>query len=113
MGIIAAKNKLKEIISFELLDTQGSINTKGNYIHLSTTSKHSPLETKYSFIISIVGFTLTSSEDAIEPILVKALEDIYEYEISYAKDLEPSSKVIKFDELFAYELRVSIVDKTK
>ena len=30
-----------------------------------------------------------------------------------AKDLEPNSRVIKFNELFAYELKISIIDKTK
>lgn len=113
MGVAAAKDKLKEIISFDLIDTQGSINTKGNYLHLHSTSKYSPLETKFTFIMTIVGLSLIGSEESIEPILTKALGDIYDYEISNAKDLEPSSRVIKFNELFAYELKISIIDKTK
>lgn len=113
MGVAAAKDKLKEIISFDLIDTQGSINIKGNYLHLHSTSKHSPLETKFTFIMTIVGLSLIGSEESIEPILTKALEDIYDYEISNAKDLEPSSRVIKFNDLFAYELKISIIDKTK
>ncbi|MGE4382270.1 MAG: hypothetical protein AB7D41_03635 [Arcobacter sp.] len=113
MGVVAAKDKLKEIISFNLIDVQGEINTKGNYVHLNSTSKASVLETKYNFIVTIAGHSLTGSEESIEPILTQALKDIYNYEISNAKDLEPSSKVIGLNELIGYELKISIIDKTK
>lgn len=113
MGLNIAKKKLKEIISFDLIDVQGAINTKGNYIHLSGTSKHSPLETKYNFVITIVGVSLIDSEDAIEPILTKALNDIYDYEISNAKNLEANSRIIKIEELLGYEIKVSLIEMTK
>lgn len=113
MGVTSAKDKIKEIISFNLINVQGSINTKGNYIHLNGTSKHSPLETKYNFVITIVGLSLIDSEDAIEPILIKALEDIYNYEISNAKNLEASSRIVKIDELIGYEIKVSLIEMTK
>lgn len=113
MGVVAAKDKLKEIISFNLIDVQGEINTKGNYVHLNSTSKASVLETKYTFTVSIIGHSLTGSKDSIEPVLTKMLEDIFKYEISNAKDLEASSKVIQFDELLGYELKVSITCNTK
>jgi hypothetical protein len=113
MGVVAAKDKLKEIISFDVIDVQGVINTKGNYVHLNGTSKHSPLETKFTFIITIAGLSLSGSEDSIEPVLTKALEDIYNYEISNGKDLGSNSRVTKIDELLAYELKVSIIAKTK
>ncbi len=113
MGIAAAKEKIKEIISFDLINVQGSINTKGNYIHLSGTSRHSPLETKYNFVITITGVSLIDSDDAIEPILIKALDDIYEYEISNAENLEASSKIVKIEDLLGYELKVSLIEMTK
>ncbi len=113
MGLKVAKNKLKEIISFDLIDIEGTINTKGNYVHLNSTSKHSTLETKYGFTITIAGLSLFNSDEAVEPILVKALDDIYQYEISNAKDLGASSKIIRIDELIGYELKVFIIEKTK
>jgi hypothetical protein len=113
MGLIGAKNKLKEIISFPLIDIEGTINTKGNYVHLNSTSKYNNLETKFGFSVTIVGLSLVNSDEAIEPILAKALENIYDYEISNAKDLGASSKIIKINELLGYELKVFIIDKTK
>lgn len=113
MGISTAKDKLKNIISFDLIDIEGFINTKGNYVHLNSTSKYSPLETKFTFTITIVGHSLCGSEESIEPILSQALKDIYKYEISTAKDLAATSKIIKIEELLAYEIKVSIIEKTQ
>ncbi len=113
MAIANAKEKIKSLISVGLIDIEGSINSKGNYIHLNGTSVNDhPLYTNYNFTITIAGFSLSGSDDSIEAILEKVLNDIYEYEISNARRLESSSKVVKIGELLAYEVKVSIADLT-
>ncbi|PLY04885.1 MAG: hypothetical protein C0625_15345 [Arcobacter sp.] len=112
MGIATAKAKIKDILTTDLIDIAGSINVKGNYIHLNGTSKENPLETKFNFTITIAGHSLTGSDDSIEPILSQALNDIYEYELENVVDLSASSKVVLIDDLLGYELKISIVDLT-
>ncbi len=112
MAIDKARQTLKEIISFDLIDVEGTINTQGNYVYLNSTSKHTTLESKYTFIITIAGMSLTKSSGAIEPVLAQALGDIHSYELKNAKDLQASSQLVTLGDLLAYELKVTLVEKT-
>lgn len=113
MGIVTAKETIKKIISCDLIDIEGSINSKGEYIHLNGSSPNdNPLYTNYNFTITIAGFSLTGSDDSIEPTLEKVLNDIYKYEISNAKNLKASSNVAMIGELLVYEVKITIDELT-
>ena len=113
MGLIEAKEKVKEIVSADLIDVQGEINSKGNYIHLSGTTRVSTLKTAFIFSLTIVGHSLTGSEDSIENILSEVLKNIFLYELEEQADLNVSSKIVKIEDLLAYEIKLTIEDKTR
>lgn len=112
MGISIIKAKVKEIFSFELIDVEDVIHKKGNYIYLASTTKVDPLDTKYTFEISIIGDSLVGS-NVSETYLETALKEIHNYELENSKNMEVSSKLIKEEELLGYVISLSIIDKTR
>jgi len=113
VAIVQVKQEVKNIFSFDLIDVKGTINTKGNYIYLTSTQRAKPLMTRYTFCISIIGHSLIGSKTASLEILEQALQDIYNYEINSAINLDASSRLVEFGELLGYEITLSIVAKTK
>ncbi|WP_419768579.1 hypothetical protein [Arcobacter sp.] len=113
MGLITTKEKVKGMTSLELIDVEGDINSKGNYIHVSGSLKTNLIKSKFKFIITIAGFSLCGNEDPIEERLDKLLSELGKYEISHNEDLEVSSKVVKIDRLLAYEVSLSVLGDTE
>ncbi|RBQ28410.1 hypothetical protein [Aliarcobacter vitoriensis] len=113
MAIDKAKAKVKKILSLDLIDAVGIINTQGNYIYLVGTRREDTLNTKYTFAISIMGHSLVGSSESSEQLLEQALKEIYDYEVGTAKDLEVSSKLVEFEELLGYVVTLSLIETTK
>lgn len=113
MGLKSTKQKIKDFIDVGLIDVQGQINTQGNYIHFSGSTKVSPLKTKFQFTLTIAGASLTGNEGSIEETLEKVLIDICKYELKNGIDLAVKSEIIKLEgELLAYKIVLSIEDDT-
>ena len=113
MGLISTKDKVKEMTTLGLIDVEGEINSKGNYIHASGSSKANLLKTKFKFTITIAGFSLCGNDEPIEERLDTLLSELSEYELTHNEDLEVSSKVVKFERLLAYEVTLTVIGDTK
>lgn len=114
MALRDSKNKIKEFVSVDLLDVQGEINTKGNYIYFSGSQRVNALNSKFQFTLTIAGVSLTGDEDSIESTLEQVLIDICEYEISNGVDLDVKSEIIKLNgDLLAYKVVLNLEDETR
>lgn len=111
MGITAAKDKLKEIITFELLDQEGEINSQGNYLCLSGLKKISIDKYAFEFTICIAGFSLTGAVDAIENRLSTLIKDVFDFELNHNIEFDMKVNLVKIDKLFIYQIKLTVLDE--
>ena len=111
MGLISVKELLKdEILTIEVLDLEGEINTKGNYIYLSSLASTTALAANYEFTLVLAANSINGSSDSLEVLLEQVLKDIHEYVISNGKEIDIKVKIIKKNELFMYEIKLVLED---
>lgn len=112
MGIENLKEVIKdEILSIDVIDLEGSINTKGNYLYLSGFSGINPLEGDFEFTLVLAAASLNGSTDSLEPIFDKVIKDVHKYSISEGEEINLKMKIIKKDDLYMYEIKFVLENK--
>jgi hypothetical protein len=114
MGVTMQKDKLKEILNIDVIDLEGSINTKGNYIYLSGGDPFGVIGVKYEFTLILADNNLTNSGECLEDLIDTVFDNVAEYRLNNNIDIEFGKFGIKKkDDLFMYEMKIYISDLIK
>lgn len=113
MGLVKEqKEKLKQALEeLELIDLQGEINTKGNYIYLSSFRFVTPIAYACEFNIVLADYTLDANSKNLEDILEALIEKTKEANLRRDIFLEAlTCNIKKSNDLLLYECKVTITN---
>jgi hypothetical protein len=106
------KQNIKDDLAINLIDLEGDVDSKGNYIYLSGFKKPEPLINEYEFTLLLASMTFSGSEESLEATLGQVIDKIplMMFGDKYKEISLSSGKMIKKEEasLFIYECKLNV-----
>ena len=110
MDLDYIETSIKEILHINVIDLEGEINSKGNYLYLSGLSPENLIETQLEFKLVLADKNFQGSGESLKSTLSSVLKDIAKAKLISELEITLSNAVIKKkDDLYMYELKLQVI----